>query len=49
LGYTCKDLLCRHGFTDVWNSPVNVNVNVFISVFKQRIIDRFVQRWYNDT
>ena len=40
--------MCRHGFTDVWNSPVKVNVNVFISVFKQRIIDRFVQRWYSD-
>ena len=51
-GYTnwvsgVKKLLCEYGFSYVWNNPDNVNVNSFIALFKQKLIDCFLQNWHS--
>ena len=43
-----KNLLNQNGFNYVWNNPKSVNVKVFIPIFKQKIIDTFVQNWHVD-
>ena len=43
-----KKLLNQNGFNYVWNNPKSVNVKVFIPIFKQKIIDTFVQNWHVD-
>lgn len=41
-----KDMLCNYGFAYIWEDPYYVNVNTFICLFKQRIIDCFIQGWF---
>ena len=43
-----KTLLCEHGFGDIWECQSNTNLNKFHVVFKQRLIDNFVQKWIAD-
>ena len=40
-----RQLLMSLGFKEVWVSQGVANTNVFLSVFKQRINDIFVQNW----
>ena len=42
-----KSLLCDHGFAEVWNNPDSVNSDIFLPVFKQRVIDTYTQLWVN--
>jgi hypothetical protein len=41
-----KKLLCDYGFIDVWNNPYIIDFKNFIPVFRQRIIDCFIQGWH---
>ena len=43
-----KNLLSIHGFAYVWDDPTAVNPKHFIPVFKQRLVDEFLQKWYED-
>ena len=36
-----KRMLNEYGFSHVWDFPSSVNFNVFIKIFKQRVIDCF--------
>ena len=40
-----KRMLNEYGFSHVWDFPSSVNFNVFIKIFKQRVIDCFLQSW----
>ena len=44
LNWSCKirDLLCKYGFNDVWLAQNVVNSKVFLSEFKQRVIDNYI-------
>ena len=49
-GYTnwfsnVRTLLEKYGFLNVWLNPSSVNQNQFIAVFKQRLLDEYVQEW----
>ena len=37
-----RDLLQNNGFVDVWMYPESVNANVFIPIFKNRLIDMYI-------
>ena len=43
-----KLLLCTYGFNDVWNYPDSVNSKIFVPLFKQRVVDCFLQNWHNE-
>ena len=43
-----KVLLYTYGFNDVWDYPDSVNSNMFVPLFKQRVIDYFMQSWNTD-
>jgi hypothetical protein len=43
-----KQLLSTYGFADVWISPGSVDSKHFYLLFKQRLIDCFVQSWFGD-
>ena len=43
--YLVKDLLSRMGFYDVWLNQGVGNLR-FLSLFKQRLTDNFVQTWH---
>ena len=43
-----KTLLSQFGFNQVWLNPYSVDPNIFISAFKQRLIDNFIQTWKSD-
>ena len=43
--YRVKDILCRYGFQYVFYNNENIDHKMFIGVFKQRIIDCFLQEW----
>jgi hypothetical protein len=43
-----KFLLDRHGFSYVWDSPYIINQKHFVYVFKQCLIDSFIQEWRAD-
>ena len=44
-----KNLLSTHGyFAYVWDNPTAVNPKHIIPVFKQRLVDEFLQKWYED-
>jgi hypothetical protein len=43
-----KKLLYEHGFGYVFETPLTVNVNHFITLFRQRLIDTFTQNWSSD-
>ena len=38
-------MLCNNGFAEVWNYPESVDPKMFIPIFKQRIIDCYIQKW----
>lgn len=44
--YLVRDLLSRMGFNDVWLNQGDGNLDVFLSLFKQRLTDNFVQNWH---
>ena len=46
--HNVKTLLYTYGFGYIWESPLNVDGNSFISSFIQRLIDSFVQDWNNN-
>jgi hypothetical protein len=41
--YNVKCMLARYGFLETWSNFCNINIANFISTFKQRLIDEFVQ------
>ena len=43
LAYLVKDLLSRIGFYDVWLTQGAGNLRLFLSLFRQRLTDKFVQ------
>jgi hypothetical protein len=43
-----KCLLDEYGFSDIWLNPYHVDPKWFISCFKQRVIDCFCQKWFED-
>ena len=43
LEYLVKDLLSRIGFYDVWLTQGAGNLRLFLSLFRQRLTDKFVQ------
>ena len=40
-----KNLLTRYGFYYVWCNESQINETHFISIFKQRLIDEYLQQW----
>ena len=42
-----RNMLCNFGFNDVWLAQGVANINIFVSVFKQRVKDTFIQSWYS--
>ena len=40
-----KDILQRYGFNEVWMYPYSVEINTFLSLFKQRIRDTYITEW----
>ena len=46
LAYLVNDLLSRMGFYDVWLTQGVGNLRLFLSLFKQRLTDNFVQTWH---
>ena len=43
-----KDLLYKYGYGYVWENPNCVSFKTFIPIFKQKIIDCFVQDWHDN-
>ena len=44
--YLVRDLLSRMGFQDVWLNQGVGNMELFLSLFKQRITNNFIQNWH---
>jgi hypothetical protein len=44
--YYVRQLLCVNGFGDVWQQQGVGNENMFIAIFKQRLIDQSGQNWH---
>ena len=42
-----KTMLNNYGFTDVFENNHFVNPKVFPSIFKQKVIDNFIQEWFS--
>ena len=40
-----KTLLSKHGFLYVWNDPSRIDKSNFHIIFKQRLVDTFLQTW----
>ena len=43
-----RDMLSKYGFLEVWLNPFSVNAKQFVIMFKQRLIDEFLQQWYEN-
>ena len=43
-----RNLLERYGFSDVWYNDTDLNEYIFLSVYKQRLIDEFLQEWLSN-
>ena len=43
-----KSLLEENGFLYIWENPERVNLDHFVGIFKQRLKDSFLQKWYSD-
>ena len=41
-----KDLLDNTGFSDIWLQHDIIDLSSFYTVFKQRLLDQFIQSWY---
>ncbi len=44
----CKALLYSFGFGDVWENQTTIEHSAFVCIFKQRVIDCFLQKWRSD-
>ena len=42
-----KVLLCSNGFGEAWYNQGVSNVDIFMNLFRQRILDTFKQEWHN--
>ena len=40
-----RTMLCENGFQYVWENPLCVQEKYFVNLFRQRLIDSFVQKW----
>ena len=43
-----KDMLCCHGFGNIWNDQSVINEKVFLANFDQRLKDEFIQKCFSD-
>ena len=43
-----KDLLCCHGFGNIWNDQSVINEKVFLATFEQSLKDEFIQKYFSD-
>ena len=43
-----KDLLCCHGFRNIWDEQSMINEKVFFATFEQTLKDEFIQRCFSD-
>ena len=43
-----RDLLQNAGFNDVWLFPHSVNINKFAPLFRQRLVDIYINEWKHD-
>ena len=43
--YNVKTLLDKYGFSDVFLNQISLSKKIFPLIFKQRIIDTFMQEW----
>lgn len=43
-----RDLLQNTGFHEVWMYPSSVNINMFVPIFRTRIIDMYINNWRQD-
>ena len=43
-----KDLLCCHGFGNIWNGQSLINKKVILDTFEQRVKDEFIQKCFSD-
>ena len=43
-----RDLLQNTGFHDVWMYPSSVNIKMFIPIFRNRLIDIYINNWRQD-
>ena len=43
-----KRLLDEYGFTYAFENSHSININHFIKLFKNTVIDCFIQKWYSD-
>ena len=43
-----RDLLSKYGFNYVWSNNSQINEVNFLSLFKQRVIDEYLQEWNRD-
>ena len=41
-----RDLLSRLGFMNVWDAQGVGDIEIFLSIFKQRVTDSFIQNWH---
>ncbi len=44
----CKALLYSFGFGEIWENQQFINHNAFVTEFKQRVTDCFLQKWRED-
>ena len=44
-----RDLLCFHGFGNVWRDQSVMNEKLFVTNFQQRLKDTFIQKYTSDT
>ena len=42
-----KNLLSIYGFGNVWEAQGVQNVKFFLEIFKQRVMDSFIQEWHS--
>ena len=45
--YDVRSLLDNYGFTNVWKYPGTVKLETFPLIFKQKVVDVFLQQWGN--
>jgi hypothetical protein len=43
-----KSILDDTGFSNIWNSQQNININFLKTTVKQRLQDQFIQKWFSD-
>ena len=43
-----KTILEQYGLGYIWLNPYSIEPNIFVAIFKQRLIDEFTQKWISD-